>query len=224
MALRRALAATAALIGVGALTARLLLPAAGRFLVEADPPAPADAIVVLAGSYPDRILEGVALYKEGLAPRILICREPETAGFRRVSELGVKIPRGYEINRMVAEQLGVPPAAVEILDRGGDSTYGEAQAVLAEVVRRGYTSILLVTSKYHTRRAAEIYRFLAAGQVKIIAQPARDDDFQSERWWRDRISSRRLIIEYLKWLNFLLVDRWGLSPVASPSATPARAR
>jgi uncharacterized SAM-binding protein YcdF (DUF218 family) len=98
---------------------------------------------VLAGSYPDRILEAVSLYKEGWAPRILICREPDTAGFRRVAELGVDIPRPYDINRMVAERLGVPPDAIEVLDRAGDSTYGEAEVVLAVAVQRHYRSILL---------------------------------------------------------------------------------
>src|SRR4029453_2974478 len=92
-----------------------------------------------------------------------------------------------------------------------------------EVVRRGHRSILLVTSKYHTRRAAEIYRLLADDRVKIIVRPARDDDFQSKRWWRDHISTRRVIIEYLKLVNFELVDRWGLSPVPMPAHTPARA-
>lgn len=217
MALRRALVPIGLIAAVAVAAAWVLLPRAGRFLVEADPPQKADAIVVLAGSYPDRILEAVALYKEGWAPRILICREPDTAGFRRVAELGVDIPRPYDINRMVAERLGVPPDAVEVLDRAGDSTYGEAEVVLALALQRHYRSILLVTSKYHTRRAAKIYRHLAGGQIDVFVRPARDDDFREDRWWRDRITTRRLIIEYQKFLNFVLVDRWGLSPVAPPA-------
>ena len=220
--LRRALVSLV-LIVIAAVAAPLLLPAMGRFLVTEDPAEHADAIVVLAGSYPDRVLEGVELYRQGLAPRIILCREPETAGFRRVSELGVDIPRPSDINRMVAEKLGVPPNAIEVLANAGDSTYSEALAVLDVAIRRGYRSILLVTSKYHTRRAAEIYRLLAGDRVKIIVRPARDDDFQSEGWWRDRISTRRVIIEYLKLINFELVDRWGLSPLPLPAHTPARA-
>lgn len=220
MGLRRAVVPAALIVAVAITAAGVLLPRAGRFLVEADAPHKADAIVVLAGSYPDRILEAVSLYKEGWAPRILICREPDTAGFRRVAELGVDIPRPYDINRMVAERLGVPPDAIEVLDRAGDSTYGEAEVVLAIAVQRHYRSILLVTSKYHTRRAAQIYRHLAGGQVEVFVRPARDDDFHEDRWWRDRISTRRLIIEYQKFLNFVVIDRWGLSPVATPRAEP----
>ena len=210
---RRALIATLAVLVLLAGAAVLFVPEAGRFLVVGDPPEHADAIVVLAGSYPDRILEAVDLYKQGLAPRILICRDPDTSGFRRVSALGLDIPRPYDINRMVAERLGVPPDAVEVLGRAADSTYAEAEVVLREALRRGYHAIIVVTSKYHTRRAGEIYRFLAGGQLRIIVCPARDDDFQTDHWWRDRITTRRLIIEYQKWLNFHLLDRWRLQPL-----------
>jgi uncharacterized SAM-binding protein YcdF (DUF218 family) len=222
MSLRRVLTGAFALIATAAVAAPMLLPAAGRYLVEADPLEHADAIVVLAGSYPDRILEAVELYRAGLAPRIIVCPEPETAAFRRLAELGVDVPRPFDLNRMVAEQLGVPAAAIEVLDRAGDSTYAEAEVVLAEALRRGYKVLLLVTSKYHTHRAAEIYRFLSGGQVKVIAAPARDDDFRPDDWWRDRMSTRRLIIEYEKWISFVLIDRWRLSPVAAPSSTPSR--
>jgi uncharacterized SAM-binding protein YcdF (DUF218 family) len=198
-----------------------VLRAAGRFLVEEDPLQHADAIVVLAGSYPDRILEAVALFREGWAPHIILCRELENAGFKKLRDLGVKVPRLYQLNRSVAEQLGVPPEAITVLDRPAGSTYSEAEVVLAEVLRRGYRSILLVTSKYHSARAARIYRYLADGRVTIIARPARDDDFQPEGWWRDRPSTRRVVIEYQKLLTFLLFDRWRLPSVrVDAEATP----
>lgn len=218
----------AILLGVGATLIALavlalpLLAAAGRYLVEDDPAEHADAIVVLTGSYPDRIIEAVALFREGFAPHLILCREPQNAGFRRLTELGVTVPRYYELNRSVAEQLGVPPAAISVVDRPAGSTYSEAELVLEYVLARGYRSILLVTSKYHSRRAARIYRHLADGKVRIIVRPARDDDFEPDGWWRDRASTRRVIIEYQKLLTFLLLDRWRLSPVrvATPSPVP----
>lgn len=209
-----------------ALAALPLLGAAGRFLVEDDPPRHADAIVVLTGSYPDRILEAATLYREGWAPHIILCREPENAGFRRLRELGVRVPRLFELNRSVAEQLGVPPASISVLERPAGSTYTEAEVVLEDVIARGWRSILLVTSKYHSHRAGMIYRFLADGRVDVIVRPARDDDFQPDGWWRDRPSTRRVIIEYQKMLTFLLVDRWRLARVGaedSPQRSQGRA-
>ncbi|MGH7790144.1 MAG: YdcF family protein [Candidatus Binatia bacterium] len=221
MSRRRAilLGAAATLIALAVL-ALPLLAAAGRYLVEESPPEHADAIVVLTGSYPDRIIEAVALFREGFAPHLILCREPQNAGFRRLSELGVTAPRYYELNRSVAEQLGVPPAAISVVDRPAGSTYSEAELVIEYVLARGYTSILLVTSKYHSRRAARIYRHLAAGKLRIIVRPARDDDFQPDGWWRDRASTRRVIIEYQKLLTFLLLDRWKLSPVRVATPSP----
>lgn len=213
---RRTLLAAGLALLLAAVAALPLLRLAGRTLVEDDPPRRADAIVVLTGSYPDRILEAVALYQEGWAPRILLCREPENAGFRRLRERGVRVPRVFELNRMVAEQLGVPPEAITVLERPAGSTYSEAEVVLAEMLARGWTSMLLVTSKYHTTRAGLIYRHLAGGRVEIIVRPARDDDFQPDAWWRHRPSTRRVVMEYQKLLTFLLVDRWRLSPAGAP--------
>jgi uncharacterized SAM-binding protein YcdF (DUF218 family) len=215
---RRALAIAAGALLVLALFALPLLRAAGRFLVEDDPLQHADAIVVLTGSYPDRIIEAATLYREGWAPRIILCREPENSGFRKLQSLGVKVPRLFELNASVAEQLGVPAAAITVLDRPAGSTYSEAEVVLADVLQRGYRAILLVTSKYHSSRAGRISRYLADGRVQIIVRSARDDDFQADGWWRDRPSTRRVVIEYQKLVTFLLLDRWLLPPVRGDAA------
>jgi uncharacterized SAM-binding protein YcdF (DUF218 family) len=192
-----------------------LLGAAGRFLVVDDTPASADAIVVLSGSFPDRIMEAVALYKDGFAAKLVLCREPENPALDRLEELGVRVPRGSDLNRDVAERLGVPAAAIEVVDRAAPSTFSEARQVLRHARDRGYDSILLVTSKYHTKRAAWIYRYLAGDSTRIISRPAREDDFEPDAWWHDRASTRRVLVEYQKLLVFLLVDRWSeQSPAA----------
>jgi uncharacterized SAM-binding protein YcdF (DUF218 family) len=203
----------AAVVLAAVVAGSLLLGAAGRFLVEEQAAERADAIVVLTGSYPDRILEAVQLYRDGWAPRIILCREPENAGFRKLRTLGVRVPRIFELNRTVAEQLGVPPDAIEVVDRPAGSTYSEAEVVLEYMLQHGYHSLLLVTSKYHSHRAGLIYRHLSDGRVRVTVRPAREDDFQPEGWWHDRASTRRVVIEYQKLLTFLLLDRWRLPPV-----------
>jgi len=209
-----ALASLVSLLGVYALRGPLL-GAVGRFLVFEDPPAKADAIVVLAGSFPDRILEAVALYEEGLAPRIVLCREPEGRAMKRLRERGIRDGSGTDRNRDVALELKVPDAAIELVDRPAGSTFGEAKVVLEHMKKHGYHSILLVTSKMHTRRAAWIYRHVAGDDVTIIVRAARDDGFGPDDWWRNRVSTRRLVIEYQKLFVFLLVDQWGSEPMIS---------
>jgi uncharacterized SAM-binding protein YcdF (DUF218 family) len=222
---RRLLLGVAAALIVGLLAAHWaalpVLRRMGHFLALSEPLEHADAIVVLAGGYPDRILEAAALYREGWAPRIVLGREPDNAGYRKLTALGVSMPRLFEVNRSIAEQLGVPPDAIAVVEHPAGSTYDEAQEVIDTVLRQGYHTILLVTSKYHSQRAAQIYRALAADRVRIVVRAARDDDFDPDAWWHDRVSTRRAIFEYQKLLAFLVIDRWRLPGVTTPTLAPA---
>ena len=54
-------------------THALWLSALARYLVDADAPAPADVVVVLAGDLTGkRLLTGANLVKQGLAPNVLV--------------------------------------------------------------------------------------------------------------------------------------------------------
>jgi uncharacterized SAM-binding protein YcdF (DUF218 family) len=198
-----------------------LLRAAGAFLVVDEPPRRADAIVVLSGSVPDRILEAVDLYQGGYAPLIVLCREPENAGFRELRARGAELPRIYELNLSVARQLGVPESAITVLERDAGSTYSEARVVLQYLAENGARSMLLVTSKYHTRRAGAIYRHLAGGAIEVVTRPARSGGFDADSWWQDRMSIRRLLIEYQKLLLFQVWDRWKIAPQLGEAADAA---
>lgn len=196
-----------------------ILASAGRFLIADDPPARADAIVVLSGSFPDRIMEAVTLYKDGFAPKIVLCREPENPALDKLKEI-VHVPRGSELNREVAERLGVPSSAIEVVDRSAPSTFSEAKQLLRHAREHGYDSILLVTSKYHTKRAAWIYRYLAGDSVRIISRPAREDTYDPDAWWHNRSATRRVLVEFQKLLVFLFVDRWKVDSPAVLESSP----
>ncbi len=207
-----ALAAVAAALW---LSSAAVLSRVGAFLIVDQAPRAADAIVVLSGSFPDRILEAVDLYDAGRAGEIVLCREPENAGYRALRERGVEVPRIYENNRSVALQLGVPAEAITVLDRAAGSTYSEARVVLRYLLDKQARSLLLVTSKFHTRRAGTIYRHLAGGGLRVITRPTRYGAFDPEHWWKDRMSIRRLLIEYQKLILFHVFDRWKTDPVAA---------
>jgi uncharacterized SAM-binding protein YcdF (DUF218 family) len=215
MRLLRATLAGLLVLAGGAYVARApLLERAGRFLIAEDAPQQSDAIVVLSGSFPDRILEAVALYRDGYARQVVLCREPENHALNLLRERGVEMQPGYERNRYVAEKLGVPPQAISVVGESAGSTFGEARQVLRYARERGFGSILLVTSKIHTRRAAVIYRHLAGDRIRILTRPARDDSFRPETWWKNRAQVRRVFIEYQKLLVFFLLDRWRTGPLA----------
>lgn len=185
-----------------------ILRSAGHFLVDESPPQNADAIVVLAGSIPDRVLEAVTLYRDGFAPVVVLSKEPESKAYGVARSMGANVPGPHQINRIIAEQLGVPSAA--ILETGGNpgSTLTEAAELIRFLNRQGFRKILLVTSKAHTRRAGAIYGHLAGGRMTILLRPSRYDGYDPDSWWRDRTTLRRVAIEYEKLLFFEGVDRW----------------
>jgi uncharacterized SAM-binding protein YcdF (DUF218 family) len=196
---------------------RPVLTGIGGFLVVHDEPRPADAIVMLSGSVPDRILEAVDLYKAHLAPRIVLTREFPLPGIEALRARGASMPEHHEENISVAEQLGVPASALAVVPLPVASTFAEVHAVVAYLRREGMHSIVLVTSKTHSRRAGMIFRAVAGDAVHVAVVPSRYDPFPLHDWWNHRAATRAVVIEYGKLLTFLLIDRWRAGPALAES-------
>lgn len=214
--MRRVLLLFVTIATVGMFAARgPLLEGAARLLIEEDAPTAADVIVILAGSaVPDRVLEGATLYRAGFAPRIVLSRELEWKGYAPLLQsLGVTLASQDERNRSVLDQMGVPADAVAEVGRTAESTFAEAREILAYAGAHGYRTILLVTSKLHSRRAAMIYRRLAGDRFRIVSRPSRHDRFQPDGWWRHRSATRRVVVEYEKMLVYLLLESWRAAPL-----------
>jgi len=195
--------------GIAAYVGRsALLSAIGGFLIVQDETHPADAIVVLSGSVPDRILEAVDLYQAHLAPRIILTRETPLPGLAAVRARGATLAEHHEQNISIAEQLGVPATAIAVMPTATTSTLAETKALVAYLKEQNVHSILLVTSKAHARRARLTFRTLAGPDLQIAVCPSRYDPFSAEQWWHERGFVRRAVIEYGKLLNFVLIDRW----------------
>jgi len=192
-----------------------LLVAIGRFVVSTDTPAKADAIVVLSGSLPDRILEAVDQFHAGMAPQIILIEERTRPGLEALRERGVEIPHSHDLNLTIATQLGVPRAAIVTLREPVNSTISEAVVVLRHLRDAGADSAMIVTSKMHSQRAGVIYRWLAGDSLEIRSTPSRYDPFTPETWWQSRGQTRRLVFEYQKLLVFWLRDRWKTPDLAS---------
>ncbi|MGD0946911.1 MAG: YdcF family protein [Candidatus Binatia bacterium] len=189
-----------------------LLTGLGRFLIVRDAARPAEAIVVLSGSLPDRILEAVDLYQARLAPRIILTRGPVLPGLAILRQRGGNVPEPHEENQIIAQQLGVPAAAIVLIPTPVSSTIAEAQLVVNYLHAQRLKSVLLVTSQTHARRAAMIFRHVAGDSVQVAVCPSPYDSFTPESWWRERGIARRVVTEYAKLLNYLLIDRWRTPP------------
>src|SRR5689334_15427168 len=201
---RIAVGAAVALVVAGTVTL-----VAGEALVVADPiPPRADAIVILAGSVPDRVLEAADLWKAGVAPRVVVTRERIRRGDAALRARGVHLPEGDDLTPVALRALGVPPAATIVLRRRPNSTDTEARTIARWACARHVARLVVVTSRAHSRRARLIVGQALGPSVALTIRPSRYDPFSSTRWWRIRRDAKTVLSEYEKLAHYWLSERW----------------
>ena len=193
--LKRLLVKSAVILAPILLLSGFLLYRAGGWLVVEDPLEKADAIFVLGGTRLERPLEAYDLYREGWAPRVMLFRVVSDYGEAELLKRGFEFPLESDVQRDVLRRLGMPEGAVVILSEE-DSTKEEALEVRTAALANGWKTLIVVTSKQHTRRARlVIERRLAGTDVKIIMRASRYDLTDAEHWWRNRATVRFTLFE-----------------------------
>jgi uncharacterized SAM-binding protein YcdF (DUF218 family) len=205
--LRRCLLAIVLIGLIGIAVAAGLLFFASRWLPDSDAVAPADAIVVLAGDT-RRTLYAADLYRQGLAPQVLISRPIRGVRERILEDMGVPLPSAEEYERMIMLRKGVPATAIDIFGSGSISTYEEGRVLGQRYA--GYTpNLLAVTSPYHVRRARMILtNALPGARICVVATPY---ETFPERWWASQDAARDLLLELTK-IAFYAVGGRYLAP------------
>lgn len=182
--------------------------ALGRFLYVEDPLHPADAIFVLAGTYLERPLEAADLYKTGYAPRVILSSEIMDGGELALMRRGIDVLSRAEVARDLLARIGVPPERITVLEPIHNSTSDEARSLRDLATLHHWRSVIVVTSKLHTRRARLAIRSVANGSdLQILIRATRYDQADPEHWWRSRSDLRLTISETQKLLAYAL--GWG---------------
>lgn len=204
--IRRILVRTAAAaVILLAFAAVAFLPFAGRYLVQQDSLDKADVVVVLAGARVERWLEGVELYRGGWAPHIVISPGRIEPAELQLRSMGIRFPTDAELVRDAMLQMQVPAAAVETLPGSLDNTAQEAAAVHELAAARHWSRVIVVTSKYHTRRSRFAFvREFKGSNVQILIRASRYDRSTPERWWTSRADARYVASELEKLLAYKL--------------------
>jgi uncharacterized SAM-binding protein YcdF (DUF218 family) len=191
----------------------LAVRGAGRFLVVSDPlPRHADAIVMLAGSLSDRALETARLYREGVAPLVVLTRTQLPRGAPALRGRGVRLPEEHELAATALAALGVPRDAVRLVRRRAHSTRSEARAIARWACSRHLHSLVVVTSPAHTRRARLILTRALGPDVQLTVRPAPAAMFPADAWWRRRRAMKDVLVEYEKLAAYWLWERWTIEP------------
>ena len=204
-ALRRFLRLAALLCIILTLAVVAACPFAGRYLIVDIPIEKADTLVVLAGGNTGRWLEAADLYREGYARHLLLSPGyPDPVG-DELRAKGIRYPSEAEVMRDVYAQLGVPASQIEIMPSGFDNTADEAAGARRIALERGWTSIIVVSAKYHTRRALYAFQreFEGTG-ITVQVKGSRHEHPQPDGWWRSRSDLRWVLSETQRLIAYRL--------------------
>jgi uncharacterized SAM-binding protein YcdF (DUF218 family) len=179
------------------------------FLIVEDPLERAATIVPLGGQTPFREIEAAKLYRAGLAPHVLVVRSAPSAEFEALRELGFKERQEWELRREVLIQQGVPASAISVLTTMAGGTLEELQAVYRAMTSKD-APVILVTSKFHTRRTRLTWQYVTAGKSPPIVRAATDDPFDPNHWWQRRSFALSVVREYLGLINYY--TRFAVAP------------
>jgi uncharacterized SAM-binding protein YcdF (DUF218 family) len=171
----------------------------GRWLVVEDPVAKARAIVVLSGGMPVRALEAARLYTQGYAPEVWLTHTPEPGESLKAMGIPYEGEEVYSARVLIHE--GVPAGAIHVLEPPIVNTADEVRVISGALGREKDRSVILVTSKPHTRRARLLWRKLAPAQSRVIVRAASQDPFDPRRWWRNSSDALDVVREVLGLMN-----------------------
>jgi len=193
LAARILLLLTLALLAVAAIRWQATLNWLGNYLICSDPLEPADLILVMGGDFwGPRVSKAAQLGAQGLAPLVLISG-PSYAG-RPEGELAIEF----------LAQQGYPKDKFAVFAHNEPSTLGEVRLLASELARRGVKRVIVVTSSYHSRRCALLFRLFCPG-IRFLSAPAPDSHYRAEDWWKDPGSHALFLSEWSKILGSLLI-------------------
>jgi uncharacterized SAM-binding protein YcdF (DUF218 family) len=154
----------------------------------------ADAIVVLGCRMPRdgtlgsamerRVATGVALLREGVAPRLVLSGGGEGAR-----------PEA-EAMRELALRLGAAETTI-LLEARSRNTIENASLSAALLRRHGLRRVVVVTDRYHALRARLLFRWAALEVVAVAAAPGRlRRDWKM--WLRESVALPRSLLRLLR--------------------------
>ena len=130
---------------------------AARSLIITVPLESADAIVVMSGSsaYLERTQKAAQLYHEGHAPMVLLTDDHRQGGWDNTRQ---RNPFFFERAMDELIKAGVPQEKIGVVPGFAESTRDESVIVGSYAQSKGFRSVLIITSAYHSRRALRCMR------------------------------------------------------------------
>jgi uncharacterized SAM-binding protein YcdF (DUF218 family) len=171
----------------------------GNWLVVEDKLVHADVIVVLSGRLPERAVEAARVYKAGYSDQVWI--SPPVSPVDDLKAMKISYLGEDFYNEKVLIAKGVPPDAIRILDKPDANTEAEVRQIADDLSKSDFHSVIIVTSKAHTRRVRTIWNKLVGSEPRMIVHYAHDDTYDGAHWWRHTRDALDVMRETLGLLN-----------------------
>ncbi|MBZ5697701.1 MAG: YdcF family protein [Acidobacteriia bacterium] len=197
---------TAGILTVLAVAGIVTFVTIGQWLVVQDPLVHADVIVILSGHLPDRALEAAQMYRAGYAEQVWISQPISPTAELKTMNIYFLGEDFY--NEKVLLARGVPADVIEILEHPSANTEEEVREISETMRRNNFHSVIVVTSKAHTRRVRTIWHKLVGSDPRAIVRFAEDDPYDGAHWWHHTQDALDIVREILGLLN-----AWGGFPL-----------
>lgn len=171
----------------------------GKWLVAEDPLQQASAIVVLSGGMPSRALEAARIYSQGYAPQVWLTHSTEPGA--SLEKLSISFTGEESYDRLILMHKGVPQDAIHVLDPPIVNTPDEMVTIGRALSKEKQHSVIIVTSRVHTRRVRTLWRHISSADGEAIVRGDSDDGFDPAHWWRNTRDALDVVREVLGLLN-----------------------
>lgn len=177
----------------------------GNYLIAEDRKGQVDAIFVLSGASQERGFEAARLVAEGYSDKVyttgaIINPTLKAVGIDSLSD--AVITRDVIAETLVSQ--GITEAQIRELEIG-TSTYEESEGILGFSRQAGFKQIMVVSSKFHTRRIRQVFRkkFKKAG-IQVLVRGAPPLNYSIDKWWNSEEGLMFVNNEYVKMVYYML--------------------
>jgi uncharacterized SAM-binding protein YcdF (DUF218 family) len=171
----------------------------GYLLIKSEPlPRRADGAVILQASLPSenaRIAGAVQLLQQGTVDKVLLSIPKQGYWNLSLPDLAHSYLQ-KQYGDEIASQISFCETAPNV-----DSTEQEALAIMPCIQQYHWHSLIVVTSNFHSRRAAMIWHRTwrrVQPPVQLYVDGVADPLFQPEGWWRHREYAKTWFFESTK--------------------------
>lgn len=171
-----------------------LLQGVADFLIVEETAATSDVIIVLGGEIKgERTKKAVDLYKKGYADRLLFSDGTDLSW------------RTKAVDEMVALALELNTPEKNIFkETKSRSTYENATYSKVMMIENNWTSAIVVTTDWHTKRSQHVFDQVFKGSgIQLTYAGAPDERIDSLKdWWKDSEKQQIVLTEWAKLLVY----------------------